>query len=286
MVHRKINFLWSLLLWLGLGGFATTQAQLCNEGSKPGGFSINGNTGTDPIVGCAPFIVNVTNTVANATLIKYVYDYKGEDAVSADKNSIDIATFTYSKPGKYRILQLGSGSAGSITACREVIVRDNTPPKVTYSSCLGGKIKLTFADNDTTKQYDQIEIQWNDGSPVAYINKGSSLEVEHTFFGSGTRPVRYRGTYTTNAGSCSGSATILLPVEVNGNKLDAVTISKVEARADGSIGLTFKGIEGIESEVLVKTGAGVYAPINVKSSKGGQQLLTLPGLDPKQVHCL
>ena len=54
-----------------------------------------------------------------------------------------------------------------------------------------------------------------------------------------------------------------LPVEVNGNKLDAVTISKVEARADGSVGLTYKGVEGIESEVLVKTGAGALSLIHI-----------------------
>ncbi len=226
--------------------------------------------------------VTVANTVAGANNIAYNFDYKGEATPSTTTNR----TFTYTKPGTYRILQVGSSGATGITACREVIVRDNTPPKVTYTSCPGGKIKLTFADDSITKQYDQIEIQWNDASPVAYVNKGGSLEVEHTYFGSGTRLLQYRGTYSTNAGSCSGSATVLLPVEVNVNKLDAVTISKVEARADGSVGLTYKGIEGVESEVLVKTGAGAYASVNVKSSKGGTQQLTLPALDPKQVHCL
>lgn len=269
------------LLWTGVGAFTMTQAQnLCLQGG--GGFSINSDAGTKPIIGCAPMQVTVANTVAGANNIAYNFDYKGEATPSTTTNR----TFTYTKPGTYRILQVGSSGATGITACREVIVRDNTPPKVTYTSCPGGKIKLTFADDSISKQYDQIEIQWNDTSPVAYINKGGSLEVEHTFFGSGTRIISYRGLYTTNAGSCSGSASKQLIVQVNGNKLDAVTISKMEARADGSVGLTYNGIEGVESEVLVKTGAGAYAPVNVKSSKGGTQELTLPGLDTKQVHCL
>lgn len=280
MVHPKINFLWSLLLWLGVNGLATTQAQLCDKGG--GGFSINLDNSSMAVVGCVPLTVTVSNTIAGANNINYDFDYKG----GANPNLTTVPKVTYTKPGTYRILQVGSSGATGITTCREVIVRDNTPPKATYASCLGGKIKLTFADNDTTKQYDQIEIQWNDGSPVTYLNKGGSLEIDHTYFGSGTRIVQYRGLYTTDAGSCSGSASITLVVEVNGNKFDAVTISKVEARTDGSVGLTYQGIEGVESEVLVKTGAGAYAPVNVKSSKGGQQLLTLPGLDPKQVHCL
>ena len=280
MVHRNINFLWSLLLWFGIGGTNTTQAQLCDKGG--GGFSINMDNSTNSVAGCAPLTVNVSNTVAGANNINYDFDYKG----GTNPNLTTASKFTYTKPGTYRILQVGSSGATGITACREVIVRENTPPKATYSSCLGGKIKLTFADDSISKQYDQIEIDWNDGSPVVYINRGGSLEIDHAYFGSGTRIVQYRGIYTTNAGSCSGSATILLPVEVNGNKLDAVTISEVEARADGSVSVMYGGIEGVESEVLVKTGAGAYAPINVKSSKGGTQELILPNLDLKQVHCL
>lgn len=281
MVHRRVTILWSWLLWLGMGGLATVQAQdLCLQGG--GGFSINFDTSTKPVTGCAPMQVTVVNTVTGANNIAYNFDYKGEATPNTTTNRI----FTYTKPGTYRILQVGSSGATGITACREVIVRDNTPPKVTYSTCPGGKVKLTFADDSITKQYDQIEIQWNDGSPVAYLNKGGTLEAEHTFFGSGTRLVQYRGAYTSNAGSCSGSVSTILPVEVNVIKLDAVVISAVEARADGSVSVTYGGIEGVESEVLIKTGTGTYAPINVKSSKGGKQVLTLPGLDPKQVHCI
>ncbi len=280
MVHRRVNILWSWLLWLGIGGLTVQAQDLCQQGG--GGFSINSDISIKPLTGCAPMQVTIVNTVASANNIAYNFDYKGEAAPVTTTNRV----FTYNKPGTYRILQVGSSGATGITACRQVIVRDNTPPKVTTSACSGGNVKLTFANDSITKQYDQIEIQWNDGSPVVYLNKGGILEIEHKFFGSGPRIIQYRGIYNTNAGSCSGSATTLLRVEVDGKKLDAVIISKVEARADGSVGLTFNGIEGVESEVLVKTGTGAYAPVNVKSTKGGTQELTLPSLDSKQVHCI
>jgi len=281
MIDCKVPILWSWLLWLGIGGLSTIQAQdLCQQGG--GGFSINSDNSTKPVIGCAPLQVTVANTVAGANNIAYNFDYKGEATPATTTNR----TFTYTKPGTYRILQVGSSGATGITACREVIVRDNTPPKVTYSACPGGKVKITFANDSITNQYDQIEVQWNDASPVAYINKGGSLELEHTFFGTGTRLIQYRGIYTTDAGSCSGSSSTTLSVEINGNKLDTVVISALDARADGSVSVTYNGIEGIESEVLVKTGTGAYAPINVKSTKGGKQQLTLPALDPKQIHCI
>ena len=278
MLHCRLRWVWLLWMIAGMGSVAT--AQLCGKGEKPGGFSINGITGTDPIIGCAPLTVSLKNTVAGANPISYSYDYKGEEPPA---NLTNATTFTYTKPGKYRILQVGSSNAGSITLCREVIVRDVTPPKVTYTACPGGIIKLTFADDSITRQYDQIELDWNDGSASEYINKGETLQKEHNFFGSGTRVIRYRATYKD--GNCSGSQRATISVRVDGTKVENVKISQVDARADGSVGLSFEGIAGVESEVMVKKGTGNYAGSGVKSSQAGKVDLTLQSLDPKQVYC-
>lgn len=277
MSNCKFRWVWLMWMITGMGPLATAQ-NLCQQGG--GGFSINGVPGTDPIIGCAPLSVEVANTLVGADNIGFVFDYKGEALSSLPQ----ITKFTYSKPGKYRILQAGSINAGPITLCREVIVRDVTPPKVTATSCPGGIVKLTFADDSITRQYDQIELDWNDGSGVEYINKGDALQKEHSFFGSGTRIIRYRATYKD--GNCSGSQRTSFSVQVNGTKLDNIKISLVDARADGSAGLSFDGIAGIESEVMVKTGTGNYAGSGVKSSKAGKVELTLQSLDPKKVHCL
>ncbi len=283
MLNCKFRWVWLMWMIVGLGSVVSAQ-ELCQQGEQPGGFTINGTTGTDPLIGCAPLTVGVINTVAGANNIKYAFDYKGEDATSLDKISTANPVFTYNKPGKYRILQVGSSNAGSITLCREVIVRDVTAPKVTAASCLGGIVKLTFADDSITRQYDQIEIDWNDASGMEYINKGDALQREHSYRGSGTQVIRYRGTYKD--GNCAGSRYETLPVRVDGTKLDNIKISLVDARADGSVGLSFQGIDGIESEIMVKMGTGSYVGSGVKSSKAGKVDLTLQSLDPRQVHCL
>ncbi|GHB85004.1 hypothetical protein GCM10007390_45330 [Persicitalea jodogahamensis] len=262
---------------VGIGSVVSAQ-DLCLKGG--GGFSINGATGTAPLIGCVPFRVDVTNTIAGANNINYVYDYKGEVSPSLTTAT----TFTYNKPGKYRILQVGSSGATGITACREVIVRDSTTPEVSVTTCPGGIVKLTFANDSITRQYDQIELDWNDASAVEYISKGDALQKEHRFFGSGTRIIRYRAVYMS--GNCSGSQWKTLPVRVDGTKLDNIKISLVDARADGSVGLSFQGIDGVELEVMVKTGTGNYVGSGVKSSKAGAVELTLQSLDPKKVHCL
>ncbi len=279
MLHCKFRWAWLVWLVAGMGSMATAQ-DLCQKGG--GGFSTNGVSGTNPLVGCAPLSISVTNTVAGANNINYVFDYKGEASPTLTTST----TFIYNKPGKYRILQVGSSGATGITACREVIVRDITPPKVTAVPCSDGKVKLVFADDSISKQYDQIEVDWNDGAAPEYINKGGALETEHDYFGTGTRTLFYRGLYNQNAGSCFGSDKISLRVQVNGKQNSEITISQVESRADGSVGLSFKSAGGVESEVMVKTGSGSYVGSGVKSSQTGNVELTLQSLDPKQVHCL
>ena len=276
MLHCKFRWVWLLWMVAGMGSVATAQG-LCQNGG--GGFSINGVAGTNPLFGCVPLTINVANTVAGANNINYVFDYKGEAAPSLTTAT----TFTYNKAGKYRILQVGSSGATGITACREVIVRDVTPPKVTYTTCPGGIVRLTFANDSTTLQYDQIEIDWNDGSAVEYINKGDSLQKEHDFFGSGVRIIRYRGTYKD--GVCAGSRRQSLPVQVDGTNVTNIKINQVDARADGSVGVNLDGLAGIVSEVMVKAGAGSYVGSGLRSSRAGKVDVTLQSLDPKTVYC-
>ena len=268
-----------MLLWLAAGLWSVAGAQdLCPKGG--GGFSINDESGTGAVSGCAPFTVVVKNTVAGANNINYVFDYKGEASPPLTPST----TFTYTKPGTYRILQVGSSAATGITACREVVVRDVTLPKVTYAACPGGIIKLTFADDSTTRQYDQIEVDWNDASAIEYIDKGGKLQIEHAFSGTGSRTVSYRATYKN--GACPGSTRGTVRVQLDRTKVEDINITQVDARANGSVGLSFEGLAGVESEVMVKTGAGGYAASGVRSSKAGKVELTLQSLDPKQVHCL
>lgn len=278
---QQLRVLWVWLLCLGLGGGMETLAQdLCQSGGG-GGFTVNGISGTTPVIGCAPFAVSVSNTVTGANNIAYNYDYKGE----ASPVTVSNTTFSYAKPGKYRILQVGSSGATGFSACREIIVLDKTPPKVSVNSCTGGVVRVIVANDSISRQYDQIEVQWNDNSPVTYINKGDSLTVEHKYAFFGTALITVRGVYTS--GSCSGSAQVRLTARLNTVQLNTVTLTNVEARANGSTEITFIGIQdaSIVSEVLVKTGTGAYTPTGIKSSAGNQVRVQVPNLDPAQPYC-
>lgn len=276
MLRCKFRWVWLLWMVAGMGSVATAQG-LCQQGG--GGFSINGVAGTDSLFGCVPLTINVANTVAGANNINYVFDYKGE----ATPLLTTATTFTYNKAGKYRILQVGSSGATGITACREVIVRDITAPRATVTPCPGGIVRLTFANDSTTLQYDQIEIDWGDGSAVEYINKGDSLQKKHDYFGSSGRIIRYRGAYKD--GVCRGSRPQSLSVQVDATDVTNIKINQVDARADGSVGINLDGLAGIVSEVRVKAGAGSYVGSGVRSSRAGKVDLTLQSLDPKTVYC-
>lgn len=265
------------MLWLGVQNVGHAQ-DLCPKGG--GGFSINGISGTATLSGCAPFEVTVVNTVAGANNINYDFDYKGQATPTLTANT----TFSYTKPGRYRILQVGSSGATGIAACREIIVQDRTPPKARLLPCSGGKVKLVLDNDDISKQYDRIEIDWVDGSAIMSLDPKTTLESTHTYTGTGTRQVQVRGGYST--GACPGSNTVSLTVQLNQAQLSSVAITSLDARADGAVVVSLKGLEGIESQVWVKTGTGAYTASNTSSNKGGAQTLTLGSLDPKQVHSI
>ncbi len=261
------------------GCLLKVQAQdLCTAGG--GGFSINGITGSTPVTGCAPFNVIVAQTVTGANNLQYNFDYKG----GAAPNGGAVTSFTYTKPGRYRILQVGSSGATGISACREVIVRSVEPPKVLLEPCPGNIVKLTIVKDSISDQYDQFQINWNDNSPPLILRKGDPLVVTYRYAITGTYAVPVQGMYL-NAGSCSGSTIVRNTVRLIQNPVTGVTINDVQVRADGSVALTMTGIQDVESEVLVKKGSGPYAPSAIKTSQGGSQTLTIPSLDPKQVHC-
>ncbi|MBB5282233.1 gliding motility-associated-like protein [Rhabdobacter roseus] len=258
------------ILWLALAGFGTIRAQDFCSGSG-GGFSINGVGGTVAVTGCAPFNVTVTNTVAGANNLAYNFDYKGENVPGTSTAT----TFRYTQPGRYRILQVGSSGATGIALCREVIVVDRTPPNVQIIPCSGNKVKVIVTDNNVARQYDQLEIDWND--PAAsndFINKGETLEREHTYSGTGQRQVSVRGVYWDTQGSCDGSEWVARTVILSSIQLNTVAISRVEARADGTFTLSYLGIQDVESEVLLQPAGGTYAATGVKNNRGGNQQMT------------
>ncbi|GAB3176940.1 T9SS type B sorting domain-containing protein [Telluribacter humicola] len=249
------------------------QAQLCELGG--GGFIVT------PTEGCAPLTVVVEDTVkgSNPSLLQWAYNYQGGNLPASTRS----LTHTYTKPGTYTILQAGSSTINAgFTACKQVKVLDTTPLTIQATACADGKVKLTVVDDSIARQYDQIEVDWRDGSGVQYINKGQPLETEHTYTGTGPRQIRARGVYF--GGGCNGGRSSDITVNLVDTKLNQSAISQVESRIGGNVAVTYTGVKGAESEVMVKSGGGAYEGTGFKSSSDGSQQMVVPSLDPNQVY--
>jgi gliding motility-associated-like protein len=254
---------------------AVVRGQLCTLGSERGAFTVTTQEG------CAPLTVSVQNTLAGATNINWNFNYSG----GLTPNYTQTLTHTYTTPGTYTILQSGSANGTGFTTCKEVKVLDTTAPTATPTACTNGKVQLAIQNDAIAQQYDRIEVDWGDGTPKQFIEKGQPLDLTHSYTRSTTQArIRVRGLYAT--GACGGGATReLAPVNLSHSQLTGVTISRVERLANGNISLTFTSLAGVESQIMVKTGAGDYAPIGPKITLGGLRSLTLPDLSPTETHC-
>lgn len=146
--------------------------------------------------GCAPFTVTVKNTTNSPdNLFLYVYDYKGGDPVATKAGIADI-TYTYTKPGKYKILQIGNVNTGSV-ACQEIEVLDATPPNFAAYSCADMKVVVRISRDAIVEQYDEFKIDWKDGTPVETVPKSGTgaTNAIHTYQNKATYQITVSGNY-------------------------------------------------------------------------------------------
>lgn len=254
-------------------GSLRAQQNMCAAGG--GGFTINSEKG------CTPHTIEVTNTVTGVdpANIQYYFNYKPGDIITGQNTG---TRYTYTSPGTYTILQLGTGSGKSF--CRQVTVLDNRPPSFTVTSCGNQRAKVFITDNAITQQYDQIEIRWSDGA-TDFIPKGNSLEIEHVFATSGQKSLQVRGIYNWG-GNCTGTDYVPRSINLSNQQLSDIKIDKVETGNNGTVTVFYRGLAGVESEAQVKTGAGTYVASGQKDNRVGRRQLVLTNLNPLQATCI
>lgn len=244
----------------------------------------NGGFTLDKTAGCAPLTVTVTNTVAGADpdAITYFYGYtRGSNTLSGGTNS---TTNVYGIVGTRTILQQGYANNNIFYQCQDIIVYESGAPNAQYSSCGGGKIKLTLTNNAFLTVYDQIEIKWGDSNTEVW-KQGDGLNLEHTYASTAGNPIiTIRGIYTSNT-ACAGSAVFSMPVSFQQVQLANIAIQGLVMRADGSIRLTYQGLTSIPTSIQYSTDASNYTTSGVRSS-GGVQPYDISGLNVNQVYQL
>jgi len=157
-----------------------------------GDFKVLGNNSATQCTG-RPMVVVTASKVTNA---RYVYDYK----VKADTAKATTATtYTYSTPGYYYIVQIGTvGGKPSIT-CGLFLVLATPKPTFSLSSCEGSTVKLNI--NTTNLDFDQYIVDWGDGKPAQSFSKTQNTPA-YTYAAVGTYSIKVTG--SVNGGDCKG----------------------------------------------------------------------------------
>ena len=159
------------------------------QGAAEGGFTL------DKIRICPNDKISVTGGIpAGLTNIAYIPDYQGKGIPT---NSLQLTgIFTYSQPGTYTILQVGSLNGTRSIKCQTVTVLPLDPVQFSLKSCTGRQVTLQ-PDPATLGQYDTYVINWGDGVPTELSRAELAASPQHTYAATAanTQVVTVEGVY-------------------------------------------------------------------------------------------
>ncbi|MCY7352294.1 MAG: gliding motility-associated C-terminal domain-containing protein [Cytophagaceae bacterium] len=274
-VKKSVLFLNKLvkISLLVLLSFSAARAQY--TGGCPPKFSGDqeGKFTASVIRGCAPLTVTVTKADAAVASEKYWFNFRGGDYKSYNPDRVARAATdtTYTRPGKYVILQFGSKGGTASFACQQIEVLPTPRPRFTAISCVRNQVTLTIP-RDPAIIYDTYEVDWGDGSLRQNTTSGGALT--HTYPNTNPRRIAVTGRYAGIATACAPPAdTLATPA---GNNPIRPTIARLELTGPTNARLTFSGQLTGSFDILQKTAAGTYQKI-ISDVKGGAT--TLQGLN-------
>ena len=151
---------------------------------------------------CLPLTVNVKNTLPGSVNVLTLFDYKG-GLINPDSLKRD-TLHTYTRPGKYTIVQFSEKDGRKLIACPTVFVYDTLPPSVRLVPCGRNRAKLLFEGNPTTR-YDSHWISWGDGN-IQEVSTYTQV-VSHEFNTPPPHSITIWG--TVNPGLCRGRDIVL-----------------------------------------------------------------------------
>ncbi len=151
---------------------------------------------------CLPLTVNVKNRLPGSINVRTLFDYRGAP-INPDSLKTD-TLHTYTRPGKYQVVQFSELNGSKLIACPTVYVYDTLPPKVRVVACGTTTAKLIF-DESQPAQYESHWIKWGDGTIQEVFPRLKT--VSHTYSGSGLRKIVVWG--TINPGLCRSNDVVL-----------------------------------------------------------------------------
>ncbi|WP_439555817.1 gliding motility-associated C-terminal domain-containing protein [Dyadobacter sp.] len=242
---------------------------LCKQGG--GGFDI------DVSEGCAPLAVKLTNTVSNSLNVSYNYGYDGRAAPSLST----ITSNVYNIRGSFVVLQQVVVPSGVIYACKSVTVFESRQLTAAYSSCGGGKITLSLAEDQIIAGYDEARIEWGDGQTSNW-KRGDSYIFEHNYTNTSTSPtVKITGLHVGK--SCAQGATANIPISFQQAQLNDISIKSVEMLGSGVLRLNYLGVTAIPTEIKYSTDGNTFGSAGKRSS-GGLQPVDIKNVNVNQSY--
>lgn len=225
---------------------------------------------------CVNTPVNVTNTKPTAIGIKYIFGYT-KDSSLANTGS-DRTAFTFTKAGRYKILQAGSINATAMIHCEEIEVLPLDPVKFTAQVCLGRRVTLKI-DPSTLGQYDSYTIRWGDGVTDPKSRGEILADPSHSYnIGSSNTPtIVVEGAY--NSVDCRSSQTSP-PLTLLSTATQPV-ITALTTTSDKAIEIKYQTSTGSSIELYQKVN-GTYTATGQKGADVGTFTVEA---DAKQVQC-
>lgn len=245
-------------------------------GTATGGFTLNRSRV------CVNNPVSVTNTVAglpdNNAL--YIFGYTGNSVTVPAPSANTTGSFT--TPGSFTILQLGSLQGGGSAKCETVTVLPTEAPKFTIRNCDNRQVTLNFQFTPNTELYDQIEVDWGNGTKQAYPvsnlkNSGASNQYAP---GGASYPISVRGIYN-GVPDCSAPVTNSTVSPINGFASPPF-ISRMVVLDDTKINVTVQGPPNTDFETLLKQADGTYRTLGEDARDGSTTLWSVPTTNTPQ----
>ncbi len=234
-----------------------------------------------PIKGCAPLTVTVTKIpqVANES---YLFNYRGGDYKQINASSLSQnSSYTYTQPGKYVILQLGSRNGTASFDCKTVEVVTSPPPRFTVVSCAFGALTLMIPP-DTTISYDYYSVDWGDGSTPGTALEGSS--TLHSYGSGSPRRVRVTGQYAGVGIACAPPGEVVITPLGSNPVRPAITSLEVTGPSSALLKYNSGGPSSAFFDILKKDAGGAYQKILAGVGGGNATSLsqTIQGLGAGQ----
>lgn len=259
--NLRLFFSKLFISWLLLLPAVAARAQFTGGcPTKFGGDEIGGFVAST-LEGCAPLTVQVTKNSPLLLNDKYFYNYRGGDykQPTFDLQFSTRTDTTYTKPGEYIILQLGSKGGRPTFFCQKIEVHATPRPKFNVVSCALGRLTLTIPD-DPSIRYDSYSVDWGDGSSPATVLAGSTTIQSYGNNGS-PRRVRVTGQYAGVSPSCAPSADTTVAPRGTTPTRPSITSLEVTGSSSALLKYSSGGPSPAFFDILKKDAGGTYQKI-------------------------